>query len=653
MMRLFAIIMIITTLWLAVTTFATAALSTASFVAAPVTKHVNGPAFALHVAASSLSDENTSSSTTELKESMDVRQLIQLLEQTYPSDDTADVKRQQWTKTRKYLYQYRANLAQHNGGGGNESSISKKRKRISRNRGPLTTSHIQQIITFLEATFPARPDLHVHILQSTPRILSQHHSIESKLVPTVEFLKELYGDMPGSDGKKGTMFIDAIQRNPNLLLVRGVGYVAGNTSSDDDHNGDGICSEKEVEEYLQNVLEITAQGITRLKRYQPTLFQLSLKSKVQPAVEYLQSVLSGQDDVSIGSISSKQKKQLVKIVMNHSNLLQLDVDSNIRRTTLFLQDYCQLTDKELATIVGSIPAVLGLSVDGNLKPKLQLLLDILKMGTKLPSHSDDETDGLKIALRKALLKHPKILGLSSSNIRTKADYFDEVDLKSNMKQGGNTLAARLLMTAPSVYSLSLGDNIVPKVEYFASLWGWSSLSDKLCECPLLTLSMDNIRTTLSFYNMTGYIELPSEEESGSDSTSSQQSAGIVRSRYIATSLYNRLLPRWNFLLEEQERKDRQLEAFIVSDDNDESKAERINYSLPTSKTTVDKVMLPPLHLLAGATDEVFCRQLNLSLSEYIVFKEEAIPRLKFNSQFDRWLKTGRPIDLVSTNDETR
>ena len=207
------------------------------------------------------------------------------------------------------------------------------------------------------------------------------------------------------------------------------------------------------------------------------------------------------------------------------------------------------------------------------------------------------------------------------------------------------------MTAPSVYSLSLGDNIVPKVEYFASLWGWSSLSDKLCECPLLTLSMDNIRTTLSFYNMTGYIELPSEEESGSDST--RQSTGIVRSRYIATSLYNRLLPRWNFLLEEQERKDRQLEAFITSDGDDGSKAERINYSLPTSKTTVDKVMLPPLHLLAGATDEVFCRQLNLSLREYNVFKEEAIPRLKFNSQFDRWLKTGRPIDLVSTNDETR
>jgi hypothetical protein len=64
-------------------------------------------------------------------------------------------------------------------------------------------------------------------------------------------------------------------------------------------------------------------------------------------------------------------------------------------------------------------------------------------------------------------------------------------------------------------------------------------------------------------------------------------------------------------------------------------------------------MLPPLHLLAGATDEVFCRQLNLSLSEYTAFKEEAIPRLKFNSQFDRWLKTGRPIDFVSTDDDEK
>ena len=37
--------------------------------------------------------------------------------------------------------------------------------------------------------------------------------------------------------------------------------------------------------------------------------------------------------------------------------------------------------------------------------------------------------------------------------------------------------------------------------------------------------------------------------------------------------------------------------------------------------------------------------MNISLTEYINYKEKEGARLKFTSQFDTWLKTGRPIDL--------
>jgi len=124
----------------------------------------------------------------------------------------------------------------------------------------------------------------------------------------------------------------------------------------------------------------------------------------------------------------------------------------------------------------------------------------------------------------------------------------------------------------------------------------------------------------------------------------QQSKVAIRSRYIATSLYNRLLPRWHFLLEEQE-KQQQLEQQL---ENLDRAITAPKYVIPTTKTsTTSKVALPPLHLLAGASDEVFCRQMKLSLSDYLVFKEEAVPRLKFSSQFDQWLKTGRPIDMAA------
>lgn len=69
------------------------------------------------------------------------------------------------------------------------------------------------------------------------------------------------------------------------------------------------------------------------------------------------------------------------------------------------------------------------------------------------------------------------------------------------------------------------------------------------------------------------------------------------------------------------------------------------YLIPTKSSCTQSALLPPLHLLAGANDEVFCRQLHVSLDDYTAFKEESGPRLKFNNQFAQWLKTGGTIDL--------
>lgn len=614
-----------------------------------------------------LSDEEAAVTPQQL---MDIRELMRLLEETYPSSSSQPIDaksvRQQWARTRNYLYQYRSNLRNNNSSSTNKPS-TKKRKRTARNRDPITPTHLQQIISFLDTTFPNHPELQAHIIQNTPRILSKHHSIESRLVPTVNFLKELYGDMAGSDGTKGSMFFEAIQRNSNLLLVQGVGYVGDSTaaavrSTNEDAataiSGSSGGNSKnsgavKVEEYLENTVGISSQGIAKLKKNQPTLFQLSLANKVQPTVEYLLSLLMGRDSPSS---SAKLQKLLAKIVTTHPNLIELDVNSNLKSTAQFLLEYCELTDSELASVIGSNPSILGLAVDGNLRPKMELLTNVLVKGSTKKEQgggggvAEEESDVRKTALRKTILKHPQILSLSMSNICSKMDYFDGIDVKSgtNGESDNNTLAARMLTTAPSVYSLSLTENIIPKVDYLAALWGWSSLSKKLCECPLLTLSMDNIQQTLSFYNMTGYIDLPNEDDDGAGGVARRENAGNVRSRYIATSLYNRLLPRWNFLLKEQERKEHLLGVLAVNNNDDTKKVEEIKkYYLPTPKTPRDKVLLPPLHLLAGASDEVFCRQLNLSLSEYTAFKEEAAPRLKFNSQFELWLRTGRPIDVIA------
>ena len=72
----------------------------------------------------------------------------------------------------------------------------------------------------------------------------------------------------------------------------------------------------------------------------------------------------------------------------------------------------------------------------------------------------------------------------------------------------------------------------------------------------------------------------------------------------------------------------------------------LDESQPVQDTS-PSVTKPPLHVIAGATDEMFCRRMKYDYETYRNFKKEAVPRLKFSSQFDTWLKTGRPIDLDS------
>jgi hypothetical protein len=165
----------------------------------------------------------------------------------------------------------------------------------------------------------------------------------------------------------------------------------------------------------------------------------------------------------------------------------------------------------------------------------------------------------------------------------------------------------------------------------------------------------NIIPTLSFYNMTGYIKLDTHVRStrqiGNDLSIQQQQQSqqdytmvSIRSRYIATSLYNRLLPRWHFLLEERERRKQQrqqLQYQILSTLEESIISNPASYQ----NNTTAFHLLPSLHLLAGASDSNFCTQMKISLTEYLNYKEKEGARLKFTSQFDTWLKTGRPIDL--------
>ena len=170
-----------------------------------------------------------------------------------------------------------------------------------------------------------------------------------------------------------------------------------------------------------------------------------------------------------------------------------------------------------------------------------------------------------------------------------------------------------------------------------------------------------------FFNKTGYTSLnenwelvspKSSVSSGVDSASDQMNtvhgkqaaSGRIRGRYIAASLYNRLLPRWHFCLSHTKQKklsEKSVDAAVSATDPSSVALPMPSTSSPLPQETSPGLspMTPPLHVLVMADDKAFCEVMGVEVERFLSFKKEAIPRLKFSSQFDTWLKTGKPIDL--------
>jgi hypothetical protein len=503
------------------------------------------------------------------------RNIMKLLHSRYGSDDNSS-----WTKTRNYIY---------------HTSNS------------LTINQVEDVVLFLESINLPK-DVARDIIQASPRILRKN--VRRYLQPTAVFLLDLWGP---------EMFREALTRNPNLLLSIGVGSEGSNND--------------EVKLFLKNNLGLKVKALEKLQRTAPFVFSLS-SEKLRSVIAFLRGILEK------GSFSSNIIREVLeKLVTSHPTLLNLCVETNLEPRIQFLMSRCGLNENDMAALLKSSgTSVLGLSVEDNLRPTIDYLASIV-------NHDN-------AALRKCVMTHPQLLGLSLKNLRTKVAYFKSIDSSRNrgasasdlMDAATPSLALRIALKSPAVYSLSLNKNIIPTVEFLARVWGthapvvhWNSagemtigksenveaaaqqdygpcLGSLLSEYPnLLSCSLEgNIQPTINFFNRTGYTALTGDWEL----VKGKGSVAIIRGRYIAASLYNRLLPRWHYCISKGTKE--------------------IDGSPKT----------PPLHILVVATDQAFCTHFAFDMKDFLVFRDDAIPRLKFSSQFDTWLKTGRPIDIL-------
>jgi hypothetical protein len=156
--------------------------------------------------------------------------------------------------------------------------------------------------------------------------------------------------------------------------------------------------------------------MAKLKRTAPFVFQLSV-SKILSVLNFLTQVLVSSGEYQADD--QEMKDVLSKLVMSHPQILQLSVESNLRPRLDFLKERCHLLTSDLAVLIKkSSASVLALSVKDNLEPTIDFMTDLLR------DRPDPASD-----LRKCLRSHPQLLALSLKNLHSKKAYFDAIDQK--------------------------------------------------------------------------------------------------------------------------------------------------------------------------------------------------------------------------------
>ena len=528
---------------------------------------------------------------------------VKSIQQQYGSDvknrnmnmnnETIKKNSNDWKKTRNYLYH-----------------ASRSYQKI--HDGDSTITLQQQVVTvldFLDGRLDLPRRVTTKILQDSPRILRK--PVDSFLIPTSDFLLQLWGR---------DLFLEAVDRNPAVLLSSGVGYTRRKSTT----------AEQNVDDILLKYTGLSSSVINGMKKTSPFVFGLA-PAQIHSVLRYLKNILVQGDVDTITTTANnstdnekelKSMKILGKIVLGHANLLNLSVTNNLRPRIEFLVASCNLDPIEIAKVVEtSNGSVLGLSVDNNLRPTIDFMLHNIFHDN---SSTDNQHQRKQLLLKKCIITHPQLFGLSLANLKSKVGYFNSVI--------GPNFAVRIATKCPAIYSLNLDQNIIPTIEFLMKIWGIKTIAETsqrqllqsmLNEYPnIITLSVEtNIQPTMMFFNKTGYtilddnwwlVSSDKEHDDNNESNSGIKAtpSNRVRGRYIGASLYNRLLPRWHFC-----------------------------QNVDTSPK------IPPLHVLVMSNNDKFCNAMGYRLESYMKFREEAIPRLKFSSQFDTWLKTGKPIDL--------
>ena len=249
-----------------------------------------------------------------------------------------------------------------------DKAFEKLRRKLS-----LEQKH-RPMLTYMVSLGFKEKDLEKLLLQSEDQLFSKP---VSKIISRVEYLKSELG-------LEGTSLVKIVSKDPQILLQRNRHSIPRcryltHLGLDTQALASVLSKQPSIlhlsvqnslkprVDYFRHELGIASEDLAKVITRNPAVLTFSVEDQIAPRVEFLKDLGISHENVA-------------KLILRHPQTLQYSFDG-IKEHVDFLAKDCKMNDDEVAKTISRLNTFFSLSLEDNLRPKYEYLIDELG-GTK-------------------------------------------------------------------------------------------------------------------------------------------------------------------------------------------------------------------------------------------------------------------------------
>jgi len=230
------------------------------------------------------------------------------------------------------------------------------------------------MLTYMVSLGFKEKDLEKLMLQSEEQLFSKP---VSKIISRVEYLKSELG-------LEGTSLVRIVSKDPQILLQRNRHSIPRcryltHLGLDTQELASVLSKQPSIlhlsvqnslkprVDYFRHELGIASEDLAKVITRNPAVLTFSVEDQIAPRVEFLKDLGISHENVA-------------KLILRHPQTLQYSFDG-IKEHVDFLAKDCKMNDEEVAKTISRLNTFFSLSLEDNLRPKYEYLIDELG-GTK-------------------------------------------------------------------------------------------------------------------------------------------------------------------------------------------------------------------------------------------------------------------------------